>query len=253
MRPQPELIILPDPDALATHVADWLLDRALETKDTAAIALSGGSTPAAMYRRLAEPAFAGRFPWTRIHWFWGDERLVPQDHPRSNFRLAWTSFLSRVPAPPSNIHPVPTGEGSPEAVASAYERELQRFYGSDRLLPERRLFHINLLGLGNDGHFASLFPGCAALGERARWAAVTVNDGEPRITLTYSALESSRHAAFLVAGEGKSAILPRLIAGDPELPAGRFSPAGSLHIFADAAAAAKVGRTAGISRGTIGI
>jgi 6-phosphogluconolactonase len=251
MRPDPQLTVLPDADALGRHVAAWMLDRALQTGGSAAIALSGGSTPAFLYRLLAEPEYAARFPWRRIHWFWGDERFVPRDHPRSNFRLAWTSFLSRVPVPPANIHPVPTEPTSPEAAAGAYERELQRFYGGPRLMPERPLFHINLLGIGENGHFASLFPGCAALDERNRWSAVTENDGETRITLTYPALESSRDAAFLVSGDGKSAILPRLLAGDPSLPAGRFSPGGQLRVFADTAAAAKVTATAYVSRGTI--
>jgi 6-phosphogluconolactonase len=238
-----QLTVLPDSEALARHVADWMVERAVEASGLAAIALSGGSTPATLYRRLAEPAIASCFPWARIHWFWGDERFVPLDHPRSNFHLAWTSFLSRVPVPPSNIHPVPTGQNSPEEAASRYEAELQQFYGGKLLLAGRPLFHINLLGLGEDGHFASLFPGCAALGEHVRWTAVAANEGEPRISLTYPALESSRHAAFLVSGEGKSSILPRVVAGDSSLPAGRFHPAGELHIFADRSAAAKVATT----------
>jgi len=240
VKPEPQLVILGDANALAGHAADWMLQRALETDGPMAISLSGGSTPAVLYRRLADPDYASAFPWSRVHWFWGDERFVPLDHPRSNFRLAWTSFLSRVPAAPANIHPVPTGQTSPQTAADAYESELQGFYGARSLLSERLLFHINLLGLGEDGHFASLFPGSAALDERSRWTAVTEMEAEPRITLTYPSLESSRHAVFLVSGEAKSTMLQRLIAGDPALPAARFSPAGQLHIFADRAAAAKL-------------
>ena len=251
VRHKPEIVVLPDPKALATYLANWMLDRALESEGPAAIALSGGSTPAVLYPQLAEPAFALRFPWTRIHWFWGDERFVPLDHPRSNFRLAWTTFLSRVPAPRSNIHPIPVGENTAEAAANAYESELQRFYGNNSLMPGRELFHVNLLGLGENGHFASLFPGSAALGERKHWSAVTENDGESRVTLTYPTLESSRHAVFLVVGDAKSTILQRFVAGDASLPAARFSPDGGLHIFADSAAAAKVSTTAPNSRGTI--
>ncbi len=246
-----QLTVLPDPDTLAIYVAEWMQERCLEVAGAVAIALSGGSTPANLYRRLAEPAFAGDFPWARIHWFWGDERFVPHDHPRSNFRLAWTSFLSRVPVPPSNLHPVPTSGVTVEEAVSRYELELQRFYGGEALRFERPLFHINLLGMGEDGHFASLFPGSAALEESSRWSAATEKDGEPRITLTYPALESSRHAAFLVSGEGKSTIFPRFLARDHSLPAGRFRPVGQLHVFADRKAAAKVATTAVPSRGTI--
>jgi 6-phosphogluconolactonase len=239
----PELSVLADPDALAESVADWILRHIGETESVVAIALSGGTTPARLFSELGGSGIAGRIPWDRVHWFWGDERFVPRDHPRSNFRLAWTAFLSRVPVPEPNIHPVVMGQMGAEVAARAYEIELQRFYGSNRLATDRPLFHINLLGLGDDGHFASLFPGSTALGEGNRWAVATENDGEARISLTYPVLESSRYAAFLVAGETKSTILQRMIAADPSLPAARFSPTGELHIFADRAAAAKLTAT----------
>ena len=251
MRRDPALVVLPDPDTLASHVADWMLDRLQTAQSPIAVALSGGSTPAGLFSRLGQPEFAHRFPWQRIHWFWGDERFVSRDSLRSNFRLAWMSFLSRVPVPPENIHPVMTERSNPETAAHAYESELQQFYGGDRIVPERPLFHINLLGLGEDGHFASLFPASAALDERSRWSVVTERDGELRISLTYPVLESSRYAAFLVEGTAKSAILPRMLAGDPALPAGRFSPMGALCVFADGSAAAKLATTRRRKRGNM--
>ena len=121
--------------------------------------------------------------------------------------------------------------------AATYERELKTFYGAERLDPARPLFDINLLGLGTDGHTASLFPGNAVLAERDKWVSAVVGaKPEARITLTYPALESSRHAAFLVAGDEKRAIFKRLRCGDDSLPAGRLHPTGTLWVFADTSA-----------------
>jgi 6-phosphogluconolactonase len=251
MSTEARIIVLPDAQALGRHVADWIMQQVLGAPAPVAIALSGGSTPTLTYRRFAESDFASRFPWPRVHWFWGDERFVPHDHPRSNFRLAWECFLSRVPVPRENIHAVQTANTTPDASAAYYESELRRFYGADWLTADRPLLHINLLGLGPDGHFASLVPGSPALEERTRWTAVAVYQSEPRITLTYPALESSRHAAFLVSGNEKATAVARLGARDPAIPAGRFRPHGDYLIFADGAAAANVAGTSGNSRGTI--
>ena len=226
-----------DADGFACRVADWILRLALETAGDFAILLSGGSTPKPVYALLASAAFSSRFPWRQAHWFWTDERFVPHTDARSNFRMAWDAMLSHVPVPPENIHPVRTENVTPEQAASAYERELKSFYGRDTWDPVRRLFEIALLGLGEDGHFASLFPAHPVLKENGRWAAVVTGDApEPRITLTYPALESSRHAAFLVAGASKADILRRFCAADPDLPASRFQPLGELSVFADSAA-----------------
>jgi 6-phosphogluconolactonase len=147
-------------------------------------------------------------------------------------------MLSRAPIPPGNIHAVPTEGMPPDTAASVYERELKSFYGAGSVDPARPLFDVTLLGLGQDGHTASLFPNTAVLDERQRWVAAVVS-AEPvvRITLTYPALESSRRAAFLVAGTEKRLIFDRLRRGDRELPAARLHPVGALHCFADAAAA----------------
>jgi len=236
------LEILADPEALAHRAADWLLAAAAAKDGDFAVALSGGSTPRRLYEHLAGPRYCDAFPWSRTHWFWGDERFVPQDDTLSNYRMVRLAMLSRAPIPTANIHAIPTEGVSPEGAASAYERELRSFYGADRLDPGRPLFDVTLLGLGPDGHTASLFPGTAALAERDRWVAAIVGiKSEARITLTYPALESSRHAAFLVAGEEKRTILARLRRGDSDLPAAHLCPTGTLWLFSDVAAAREVG------------
>lgn len=233
--------VLPDPSALARRVADWTLEIASRPSSRIAVALAGGSTPRSTYELMASPEYRNKFPWSRMHWFWGDERFVPPDDPRSNYRMAWEALLSRVPVPPENIHPVLVTGSTPERAARVYEQTLKSFYGSDSLDPSRPLFEINLLGLGEDGHLASLFPGAEVLQERERWvASVLKTQTEPRITLTFSTLQSSRHAAFLVSGPNKAAVLARLRAHDPRLPASHFEPLGMLHIFADLKAASEL-------------
>jgi len=230
--------ILPDLEALAQRVAGWLLAAAQAKEGAFAIALSGGATPRRLYGVLAEPPYRDAFPWARVHLFWGDERFVPHDDSLSNYHMVREALLSRVPIPDANIHAVPTEGLSPEEAAAAYERELKSFYGAARLDPARPLFDVVLLGLGPDGHTASLFPGSAVLGERDRWVAAVLDaKSEARITLTYPVLESSRRTAFMVAGSEKRAILARFRAGDEALPAARLHPSGTLTVFADAAAA----------------
>lgn len=229
--------VLDDPEALARHGADWLCALACASHGDFAVCLSGGSTPRRLYELLAAPQIASRFPWQRVHWFWGDERFVPHDHPESNYRMAFDAFLSRVPVPAANIHPIPTQRVPPQEAAAAYEAGLKRFYGAQSLAAERPLFDVTLLGLGADGHTASLFPGQPALEEARRWV-VAAPGSPPRITLTYPALDSSRDVAFLVTGAGKKEVLRRARAADPALPAARIRPTGRLHWFTDRAAAA---------------
>ena len=137
-----------DPQAVATRVARWLLDLAAGTEGAFALALSGGATPRALYQQLATPPFRDAFPWARAHMFWGDERFVPHDDPRSNFAMAREALLSRVPVPAQNIHPVDTQAASAEAAAEAYHNELIAFYGAGLLTAARPLFDVTLLGLG---------------------------------------------------------------------------------------------------------
>jgi 6-phosphogluconolactonase len=226
------------PEQLAQHVADWIVGRAGEAGGRFAVCLSGGSTPKRLYELLAAPARRARFPWDQTHWFWGDERAVPHDDPRSNFRMAWEALLRHAPVPPANIHAIPTERVSPVAGAAEYETTLKRYYGADTLNAERPLFDLTLLGLGEDGHIASLFPGSPALAETRQWVLPVAGEGPlDRITLTYPALASSAAIAFLVVGENKREVLARVRAGDHALPAARLRPAGAVFCFADRAAA----------------
>ncbi|GAC1347891.1 MAG: 6-phosphogluconolactonase [Acetobacteraceae bacterium] len=225
------------PGDLARMIAEWMIGVLGEAPGPLAVALSGGSTPKQLYELLVTPGFIGRVPWDRVHWFWGDERFVPHDDERSNYRMTRRAMLDHAPVPPQNIHPIPTENLTPEAAASAYQTELQTFRGNADLAGPP-LFQLVLLGLGTNGHTASLFPDTEVLAERTAWAAAVTPPGEPtRITLTYPALESCRHAAFLVAGAEKRDVLARVRAGDNRLPAARYRPTGLLRWFADDAAA----------------
>jgi 6-phosphogluconolactonase len=232
--------VLADPAALARRAAEWMTATALAARGPFRVALSGGSTPKALYGLLASDEFRDRFPWRQVSWVWGDERFVPYDHPESNYRMAREAMLAKVPVPPENIFPIPT-DGEPEDAARRYERTLQEAYGASTLDPSRPLFDIVLLGMGPDGHTASLLPGDKLLEERKRWV-VAVAHGRPevRITLTYPAIESSRHVAFQVEGATKAAMLGAIRAGGSQLPAARVRPVGELIWFADRAAAAEV-------------
>src|SRR3954454_14302301 len=200
-------------EALARGVAEWLCALASASKPKFAVCLSGGSTPRRLYQCLSDPPIAARFPWARAHWFWGDERFVPHDHPDSNYRMTREAMLAKAPVPPENIHPVPA-DGTPYDAASRYEAPLQAAYGAAVLDPARPLFDITLLGLGTDGHTASLLPNDPVLQERKQWvAAVSHGRPEVRITMTYPVLESSRQVAFLLTGKEKAAIFNAIRTG----------------------------------------
>jgi 6-phosphogluconolactonase len=203
--------ILPDPPALARHVAEWMTAAALAANGAFRVSLSGGSTPKALYALLASDEFRDRFPWRGVSWYWGDERFVPYDHPDSNYRMTREAMLDKAPVPPENIHPIPT-DGSPENAARRYERTLQESYGAATLE--------------------------SVLEERKRWVAA-VSHGRPeiRITMTYPAIESSRRVAFLVAGKEKAAIFSAIRTGNNQVPAARVRPVGDLVWFVDQAAA----------------
>ncbi len=225
------------PGALAKEVADWMLEILRGTSGPVAVCLSGGSTPKILYELLAQPPYQGLMPWDRLHVFWGDERFVPPDDARSNYRMTYTALLGHVKIPASHMHPVQTEDVSPEQAAQQYQQALQAFYGASTLDPARPLFEIVLLGLGTNGHTASLFPGTPALDEQSAWAVAVTPEGEPtRITLTYPALESAQHVAFIVTGAEKRDVLVKVRAGDQSQPAARLHPTGDLHWFTDQAA-----------------
>lgn len=231
------LEVADDVHALSRRVAEWFVDIVAAAPGIVRISLSGGSTPKELYTLLASDAFRGRVAWDRLELFWGDERFVPYDNAASNYRMTEDAMLSHVPVPPGHVHPMPV-DGAPDDAAARYETLLKQLYGSDKFDPGRPLFHIMLLGLGDDGHTASLIPGQPVLEERQRWvAAVTGGRAETRITLTYPAIESSRTIAFLAAGPEKTAAVRAVRAGDERLPAARIRPHGEVIWFLDRAAA----------------
>jgi 6-phosphogluconolactonase len=234
---KPLVQVLSDPDVLAETVADWLLELALGKEGRFSLCLSGGSTPKLLYHRLATAPYRDAFPWDRTHFFWGDERFVPQDDDLSNYKMVKDALLDHAPIPAENIHGTPTEGLSPEDAAAEYQRTLQAFYGAAALDPAKPLFDVNLLGLGEDGHTASLFPNTDVLDERSKWVAPVIGaKAEARITLTYPTLESCRYGAFLVAGAGKAEILQKLLDGDDSLPSANLHPTGELRVYCDAAA-----------------
>ena len=231
--------VLPDAGAIATQAAERIILRIAANAARPAICLTGGSGPKALYALLGGPDYRSRIAWDRVHWFIGDERFVSAGDERNNMAMAREFFLNRC-APPGNIHPMPTDASGPDAAARLYERELQAFYGADRLDPAKPLFDLVLMGLGPDGHTASLFPGDLALDEPDRWVVgvdrAPVEPLVPRVTLTLPALASSREMLFLVSGEAKHGILSKIRAG-ADLPGARARSNGVTTWLTDTAAA----------------
>lgn len=198
---RPEILVLPTPaavaDALATRTATALRD-ILATQSRATLCLTGGSTPAPAYRQLAE---ADGIEWDRVHVFWGDDRAVGPDHADSNVRMAHESLLDAIALPESNVHRI-EGEHGSEQAARRYEQTLMEFFGGDGVQ-----FDVLHLGMGADGHTASLFPGSPALGEHDRWAIHTeappTSPIRDRVTLTFPALNRARTTFIAAHGAGK--------------------------------------------------
>jgi 6-phosphogluconolactonase len=214
-----------------------LAERSIADRGRFDWALAGGKTPEALYRLLASPPLVTRIDWTRVHFFWSDERCVPADHVDSNYGMARASLLERVAAPRENVHRL-RGELPPPLAASRYEAELSALAPSGGI-PRLDLI---LLGMGADGHTASLFPGSAALTESKRWVVATSIAGRDvaRLTFTLPLINAAAHVLFLVAGADKARALAQVSTPeDPErLPAHRVQPvAGELSWLVDAEAA----------------
>lgn len=239
-----------DPAALTEAAARHFVDcarQALETRGRCAVVLSGGSTPRALYARLAQPDLADKLDWTQVFVFWGDERAVPPDHPESNYGMAYDTLLEHVPLPERNIFRI-SGEMAPAAAASEYEAKLRQFFATGRgqeTGPVRARFDLVLLGMGADGHTASLFPGASAIQENHHWVAAYYVDALQawRISLTPVAINAARQATFLVTGADKAARLKQVLYGPyqpMQLPAQVVRPdQGRLLWLVDEAAAGR--------------
>ena len=217
----PQLVVVADAAALAQAAARRLIDRTRHG-NRAAVCLTGGSSPLGFNRVHPQHPWRTEVHWMRVHWFMGDDRFVPERDPLSNMGAAKRAFLDPVSVPPQNIHPIPTAANDPVDAARRYEDELKQFYGADRLDPDRPLFDLVLMGLGPDGHTASLFPHSPALEENQHWVVGVPKAGMepfvPRVTLTFPALASTREMLFLVDSADKRQILGRVLGGE-DLPA----------------------------------
>jgi 6-phosphogluconolactonase len=238
------VLIHDDAEAVARAAARRFVeiaDEATRARGRFSVALSGGSTPRRIYELLAGEEFAARVDWTKAHVFFGDERCVPPGDEASNYRAAHETLLARVSVPAGNVHRM-IGEGDAVANARLYEDELRSFFG-DATFPQ---FDLVMLGLGEDGHTASLFPGTPALEERGAW--VVANWVEKlnayRLTLTAPAINHAAHVMFVVTGAGKADRLCEVLRGEQEsrrLPAQLIRPTdGTLEWFIDRAAAARL-------------
>lgn len=239
--------IYSDADSLVQGAAQHIIALAassIASHGRFSLALSGGSTPRLLYERLAQPDYASQIEWAKTHIFWGDERFVPPDHPDSNYRMAREALLRHVPLPPTNVYRM-RGELEPSQAATNYNNLLADFFG----LPEQAAataqppFDLVLLGMGDDGHTASLFPGTSAVREQQRRVVAHYVEalGTWRLTLTPPAINAARTIVFFVSGESKAARLRDVLRGParPEaLPAQAIHPThGTLVWLLDADAA----------------
>ena len=248
---KPQVKVFETAEELSRAAADFVARRAVEAGRAGGgftLALSGGSTPKRLYQFLAEEPLRGAFPWGESHFFLGDERFVAPDHPESNFGMARQALLDRVPLPGGHVHPLDTAAGTVEEAARRYEEELRKVFGrsgkdrGSRPAGDFPRFDLVLLGLGPDGHTASLFPGNPVLEERRRWAvAVEAPPSYPtreRVSLTLPVLNAAACVLFLAAGREKSPLV-KAILETPEkarslYPAARVEPAdGELYWFLD--------------------
>jgi 6-phosphogluconolactonase len=203
------------PEELARAAAALFAERAsaaVSARGRFSAALSGGRTPEALYTLLAKAPFASQIPWERVYLFWGDERCVPPDHKESNYRLARERLFDHVPVPPANVHRI-RGEMDPVEAAALYEGELREFFGQHG--QPWPAFDAVFLGLGEDGHTASLFPGSPAIRESVRRVSAQYVDAQKgwRITLTPPAINAARLAVFVVSGKSKAAAVRDVLEG----------------------------------------
>ena len=236
--PQSNVFVFESADDLAKAAAKRFVEyatAAIEQSGRFCVALAGGNTPRRLYEALASNPFRKSIDWSRVQIFFGDERCVPPDDPQSNFRMVNESLLTKVNVPDSNVHRM-KGELDPAEAASTYEAELKSIFR------ESPKFDLILLGLGEDGHTASLFPGSDVLNEQSRWVIATKHpvSGQDRITLTLPLINRAAHIVFLLTGKEKAAVLREVIRNEPtaQKPASLIKPVdGSLEWLVDKDAA----------------
>jgi ribose 5-phosphate isomerase len=243
-----KITVYPDSESLIGAAADLIVEvgsEAIAARGRFTLALSGGNTPRPVYARLATAEYRDRIDWSRVLIFFGDERCVPPDDPRSNYHMARTALLDRVPLRPGNIYRI-RGEEAPEKAAADYADILQRTFGDDTVTggPPAEGFDLILLGMGDNGHTASLFPGLAAVTETVRWVMALYVEvaGMWRVTMTPVIINAARHVAFLVAGAEKAETLQRVLEGPYQpvvLPSQIIEPvSGELHWLLEESASA---------------
>ena len=243
MRGGPRIDVHPDARAASRAGAESFAEAAraaVEARGCFSVALTGGSAPGEMYRLLAEDPVRSAIPWEGVHLFWGDERCVPPGHPRSNFRMAWRAFVSRVPIPPQNVHRMRGEMGSRDG-ADHYRAEVEAFFGPG--IPRFDLIH---LGVGTNAHVCSLFPFDALLreGDDPVGGALLLPEGEPRISLTVPVLNAAARVQMIVLGAAKADVVRKALRGpiDPfRLPVQLVRPTdGEAEWLLDAPAAARL-------------
>lgn len=246
---QQSIFVCENRDELSRSLAEMfvnLANEAVKRQDRFTVALSGGSTPKSLYSLLAQPEYSTRVPWAKTHLFWGDERCVTHDSPESNYKMVRESLLSKIQIPADHVHPTTGQDIEPDRAARDYEEVLKLvFQISGEAIPR---FDLILLGLGPDGHTASLFPGSEALKESKRLVVANYVEKfkSDRITFTLSLLNSAAHVIFMVSGEDKKEILPQVLqSGQAAYPAQLVRPKdGKLEWYVDQVAMEKVNRPA---------
>ena len=243
------LHIFKTPDEFNHAVADWMVDCIAETlkkQGYFTLVLSGGNTPKSIYQLLSATPYREKIIWGKIHVFWGDERDVPFNDSRNNAKMAYETLLNHVPIPASQVHVMQTENISPKKSAAGYEKILHEYFpptaGSSQLIT----FDLVLLGMGDDGHVLSLFPGTTVVHEEQAWATSFFLESQDmyRITLTKTVVNKSGNIAFLTTGANKAHALKEVLQGhyNPDLyPSQEIKPEnGELHWFVDEAAAAQL-------------
>jgi 6-phosphogluconolactonase len=244
------ITVYADFESWVTGAADFITELAttgIAERGRFTFAFSGGNTPRPVYERLASPGYSDRIDWSRVHVFFGDERCVPPDDPRSNYHMARTTLCDHVPIPAAHVHRI-HGEDQPEQAAAEYAEELGMVFGDDARTGGSPVsgFDLVLLGMGDNGHTASIFPGLAAVTESVHWVLAQYVEvvGMWRVTLTPVILNAAHHVAFLVAGADKAEMLSKVLEGPYQpvvLPVQIIKPThGELHWLVDAAAAARL-------------